>query len=173
MKILITVLLTISTALAQLSPEQRRINERAKDLKALNAAHCQEFTGDKRLKCQQFIDNELDAFFKRQAKALVANTVSMADEKVNAQIKEENLVAEYTKLLTIEGAGNRPCTTSKCLIERYNKIIADKAAAECLAKARQEAQDLGLSYSESDSCEQVQAIINEFKAPLNTATNAN
>ena len=172
MKFLLLFLLSFSL-FAQLSPEQRRANERALILKDLAAAHCQQLTGELRQECLENFKVQIRAALKQSSKKLVADAIHQADRKVNSEIAEENAFAKYTQLLADEGSDNGNCNKSPCLIKKYEKLIADKNEAACLASAKVQADSLSVAYLESDSCKQVQKKINDHliaNAPIGTAT---
>jgi hypothetical protein len=160
MKFLILFLLSFSL-FAQLSPEQRRANERVMILKDLAAAHCQQLSGELRQECLDNFKAQIKAALKQSSKKLVADAIQQADKKVNGEIAEENAFAKYTQLLADEGSDNGNCNKSPCLIKKYEKLIADKREAECLASAKAQADSLSVSYLETDSCKQVQKKIND------------
>jgi len=122
MKILLILLLLTTTAFAQLSPEQRRINERTNALKDATASYCSTLPVNLRQDCQNAFVAEIKKQLPKQAKLYVADVVARADAKVNAEIREENLIAEYSaKLLAVNVSHN--CTTSVCLIAAYNDYL--------------------------------------------------
>jgi hypothetical protein len=121
MKFLILFLLSFSL-FAQLSPEQRRANERVMILKDLAAAHCQQLSGELRQECLENFRIQIKAALKQSSKKLVADAVRQADSRVNAQIKEEGLMAEYSAKLAAVNV-THSCTTSACLIAKYNEYL--------------------------------------------------
>jgi hypothetical protein len=122
MQILIIFLLLTTTAIAQLSPEQRRINERTSALKDAVAGYCATLPVSLRADCQAAFLAEVKKQLPKQAKLFVADLIARSDAKINAEINEENLIAEYSaKLLAVNVTHN--CTTSVCLIASYNDYL--------------------------------------------------
>jgi hypothetical protein len=122
MKILMILLLLTTNAIAQLSPEQRRINERTSALKDAVAGYCATLPASLRADCQAAFLAEVKKQLPKQAKLFVADLIARSDAKINAEINEENLIAEYSaKLLAVNVSHN--CTTSVCLIAAYNDYL--------------------------------------------------
>ena len=171
MKFLLLFLLSFSL-FAQLSPEQRRANERVMILKDLAAAHCQQLSGELRQECLENFKIQIKAALKQSSKKLVADAIQQADKKVNSEIAEENAFAKYTQLLADEGSDNGACLKSPCLIKKYDKLISDKNEAACLLSAQTQALALGVAFDQSDTCSEVKQKINAHNAPINSATGA-
>ena len=172
MKFLILLFLSFSL-FAQLSPEQRRANERVLILKDLAAAHCQQLTGELRQECLENFKVQIRVALKQSSKKLVADAIQKADRKVNSEIAEENAFARLAGLISSEGGSNGDCLTSSCLQKRLESLLTIKAEAYCLSDAKLQADSLSVAYLESDSCAQVQKKISDYliaNAPIGTAT---
>jgi hypothetical protein len=162
MKSLIVFMILVTSAFAQLTPEQRRINERATALKELSASHCAQLPLDLRTECQNNFKDELRAAIRKQSKRLVSDAIVQADNKVNSQLKEEGLLVEFGAKLAAENISHN-CTTSACMITLFNEVMAARREAKCLADAKALADSLGVTYAQSDTCQQVSDAISEFQ----------